>query len=78
MCRSMVDIQSSTAEIRQEKKERKKEEERRWKPQGKNIVVCPITYGDHKYAKDSLWAENQPNPFSLFDRTPAYDNQAPE
>jgi len=41
-------------------------------------VVCPITYGDHKYAKDSLWAENQPNPFSLFDRTPAYDNQAPE
>ena len=27
MCRSMVDIQSPTAEIRQGKKERKKEEE---------------------------------------------------
>jgi len=31
MCRSMVDIQSVTAEIRREKKERKKEEERKKK-----------------------------------------------
>jgi len=41
MCGSMVDIQSPTAEIRQGKKERKK------KPQDENIMVCPITQGDH-------------------------------
>jgi len=34
----MADIQSLTAEIRQGKKE----EERKKKPQGKNIMVCPI------------------------------------
>jgi len=34
----MVDIQSPTAEIRHGKKE----EERRWEPQGKNIMACPI------------------------------------
>jgi len=28
--------------------ERKKIEERRKKPQGKNIMVCPIPSGDHK------------------------------
>jgi len=40
MCRSMVDIQSLTAEIR-----RGKEEERRKKKkkQDENIMVCPIT-----------------------------------
>jgi len=37
----MADIQSAAAEIRRGKKERKK------KPQGKNITVCPITQGDH-------------------------------
>jgi len=36
----MVDIQSAAAEIRREKKE---EEEERNKPQGKNIMACPIT-----------------------------------
>jgi len=36
MWRSMVDIQSTAAEIRQGKK--------RKKSQGKNIMVCPITY----------------------------------
>jgi len=35
----MVDIQSADAEIRRGKK---KEEDRRKKPQGKNIMVCPI------------------------------------
>jgi len=35
----MADIQSPTAEIRRGKK---KEEERRQKPQGKNIMACPI------------------------------------
>jgi len=35
----MVDIQSPTAEIREEKKE----EERRKKKQDENIMVCPIT-----------------------------------
>jgi len=33
----MADIQSATAEIRRGKKE-----EERKKPQGKNIMVCPI------------------------------------
>jgi len=45
MCRSMVDIQSPTAEIRRGKK-RKKEEKK--KKQDENIMVCPITQGDHK------------------------------
>jgi len=40
MCRSMVDIQSPTAEIRRGKKE---EEEDRKKLQDENIMVCPIT-----------------------------------
>ena len=44
MCGSMVDIQSTAAEIRRGKQE---EEERRKKSQGKNIMDCPITYGDH-------------------------------
>ena len=44
MCRSMVDIQSVAAEIRRGKKE--EEDRRRKKLQGKNIMVCPITYGD--------------------------------
>jgi len=38
----MVDIQSATAEIRRGKT-RKIEEEERKKPQGKNIMACPIT-----------------------------------
>ena len=42
MCGSKVDIQSATAEIR-----RRKKEERRNKPQGKNIRACPIPYGGH-------------------------------
>jgi len=40
----MVDIQSAAAEIRRGKK---KKIERK-KPEGKNIMVCPIPYGDHK------------------------------
>jgi len=36
----MADIQSATAEIRRGKKKKKKE--RKKKPQGKNIMVCPI------------------------------------
>jgi len=36
----MVDIRSAAAEIRRGKKERKIEE--RKKPQGKNIMACPI------------------------------------
>jgi len=38
MCASMADIQFPTAEIRQGKKE-----EKRKKPQGKDIMACPIT-----------------------------------
>jgi len=37
MCGSIADIQSPTAEIRRGKKE-----DRKKKPQGKNIMVCPI------------------------------------
>jgi len=39
MCGSMVDIQSVATEIRQGKKI----ERRKKKPQGKNIMACPIT-----------------------------------
>jgi len=35
----MADIQSAAAEIRREKEKK----ERKKKPQGKNIMVCPIT-----------------------------------
>jgi len=44
MCRSMVNIQSPTAEIRRGNKK----EERKKKKQNENIMVCPITLGDHK------------------------------
>jgi len=37
MCGSMVDIQSAA---RKKKKERKK-------PQGENVMACPIPYGGH-------------------------------
>jgi len=37
----MVDIQSPTAEIRRGNKKRRKK-------QDENIMVCPITKGDHK------------------------------
>jgi len=40
MCRSTVDIHSATAEIRRGIKKKK---ERRKKPQGKNIIACPIS-----------------------------------
>jgi len=39
----MVDIQSAATEIRRGIKK----EDRRQKSQGKNIMVCPITQGDH-------------------------------
>jgi len=40
MCGSIADIQSATAEIR--RGEKKKEKRKKKKPQGKNIMVCPI------------------------------------
>ena len=44
MCRSMVDIQSPTAEIRRGKKEEEEEEEEEErKKQDENVMVCPIT-----------------------------------
>ena len=45
MCRSMVDIQSATAEIR---RGIKKEEDGRKKPQGENIMSASATQGGHK------------------------------
>jgi len=47
MCGSMVDIQSATAEIRRGIK--KKIEDRRKKPQGKNIMSASATQGGHNY-----------------------------
>jgi len=44
----MVDIQSAAAEIRRGKKERRK------KPQGKNIMACPIPYGGLKNMQVSI------------------------
>jgi len=44
----MVDIQSATAEIRRGKKEETRSKKKKKKPQGKNIMACPITYGGHK------------------------------
>jgi len=46
MCGSMVDIQSTAAEIRRRKKKERK------KSQGKKIIVCPITSGDHNKIQD--------------------------
>jgi len=46
----MVDIQFVTAEIRRGKKK----ENRRWKSQGKDIMVCPITWGDNNEPLDLL------------------------
>ena len=51
MCGNMVDIQSAAAEIRRGKKI---EEEMRKKPQGKNIMACPITQGGHKKKQNEL------------------------
>jgi len=50
----MVNIQSPTAEIRRGKKRKKKKKN---KPQHENIMVCPITQGDHNYlpTKSSRW-----------------------
>jgi len=45
MCRSMIDIQSATTEIRQGKKERRKKLER--KKQDKNIMSASATQGGH-------------------------------
>ena len=50
MCRSMVDIQSPTADIRREIKKRKIED--RKKPQGKNIMSASATQGGHKKLQD--------------------------
>ena len=44
MCGSMADIQSATAEITRGKKIERK------KAQDENIMVCPITQGDHNYS----------------------------
>jgi len=40
----MINIRSPTAEIRRGNKKRRKKEK---KKQDENIMVCPITYGDH-------------------------------
>jgi len=47
MCGCMADIQSATAEIRRGKKKKKRKKRKEKKLQGKNIMVCPIPWGDH-------------------------------
>ena len=54
MCRSMVDIQSPTAEIRRGKKRRRIRRKKK-KKQDENIMVCPIPWGDHKYEVFIVW-----------------------
>jgi len=39
----------------EERKKKKKEEERKKKLQGKNIMVCPIPYGNH-----NKWTDRMP------------------
>ena len=34
------------------------EERRKKKPQGKNIMACPITYGGHKQVLQRIWADH--------------------
>ena len=59
MCESMGDIQSPAAEIRRGKKI-EEDRRRRKKLQGKNIMVCPITEGDHKKKEElEMWANAQ-------------------
>ena len=50
MCQSMVDIQPAAAEIRRGIKKDRRQIDRK-KLQGKNIMVCPITQGDHNYSQ---------------------------
>jgi len=42
MCGRMVDMQSPTAEITRGKKKKDRK-----KPQGKNIMACPVPQGGH-------------------------------
>ena len=53
MCGSMADIQSAAAEIRRGKK-RKKKKKKKNKPQHENIMVYPITWGDHKQSSHKV------------------------
>jgi len=51
MCRSMIDIQSATAEIRQGKKKKRKKKKK--KSQGKNIgLTLPYSIGGHNNPAD--------------------------
>ena len=68
MCRSMVDIQSVAAEISQGKKI-----EDRKKPQGKNIMACPIIYTAAIINTKKL----KPAMFSCFLRHPTWKRRRP-
>jgi len=57
MCRCMVEIQYPTAEIRRGKK---KKEDRKKKPQSKNIMSASATQGGHKKndgTKNGFWQQ---------------------
>jgi len=52
----MADIQSASAEIRRGKKERKVQE-RKKKPQGKNIMSASATQGSHNNQHEPVMPE---------------------
>jgi len=52
VCRSLIDIQSATAEIRRGIKKNKKEINHRVK----NIMACRIPKGGHNYS-NQVWSE---------------------
>ena len=54
MCRSMVDIQSPTAEIKRGKKEEEEEEDRQKEITGQKYNGLPITQGDHNYGEQEV------------------------
>ena len=66
MCRSIVDIHSATTEIRQGKK---KEDRKQKKPQGKNIMACPIQQGGHKQQTLTLTL-HQPHQWKQWSKRP--------
>jgi len=64
----MVDIQSAAAEIRRGKQDRRK------KPQDKNIMVCPIPQGDNNNTRNKSTTQNTVIAIAVQDRRRNYCN----
>jgi len=71
MCRSMVDIQSPTDEIRRGIKKRKIED--RKKPHGKNIMFASATQGDHNNKCDASHCTRVMSAFTRQNHNTLYD-----